>query len=477
MKLKYVTSGLLYVLFATGTILLTSCAEDLDIGKAIDSSAYDVIYENNAYLRDAKSNKTSNIIELHGDIYNTSIKMGLSKVSESTLSAKVIIDGAYLDAYNKEHNTDFELYPQDLVTLGNAGELSVEAKTNSAQVDMSIKAGNTLLENKTYVLPLTIKDLANDLTVNGEAGHCIYLIKDMRKASNAYKGKDVVKGCVFFEVNDVNPLNALSFKLENGKLLWDAVVLFAANINWDPVAGRPYVNCNPNVQFLLDNNETYLQPLRKRGIKVLLGLLGNGDQTGLAQLSDTGAHDFAREVAAYCKVYNLDGVNYDDEYSRDPDLDNPALAPLSGEAGARLCYETKRAMPDKLVTVYVFGNMYGVKKVDGVDVSEWIDVVFGDYGLDSSVNPIGNMTGKQCSGLSMQLYSGQSMDLDIPGARKLLNGGFGWYMGFGAHPRYYPDILKRITGCEILYGSPVVNPTIFYKKNDPVPYNYPADLY
>ena len=40
---------------------------------------------------------------------------------------------------------------------------------------------------------------------------------------------------------------------------------------------------NPNVQFLLDNNEQFLQPLRKRGMKVILGILGNHDAAGVAQ--------------------------------------------------------------------------------------------------------------------------------------------------------------------------------------------------
>lgn len=35
------------------------------------------------------------------------------------------------------------------------------------------------------------------------------------------------------------------------------------------------MNANPNVQALLDNSEELLQPLRKKGIKVLLDILGN----------------------------------------------------------------------------------------------------------------------------------------------------------------------------------------------------------
>ena len=207
-------------------------------------------------------------------------------------------------------------------------------------------------------------------------------------------------------MNDANPLNALSFELENGKLLWDVVVLFAANINYDAVAGRPYVKCNPNVQYLLDNNETLLQPLRKRGIKVLLGLLGNHDITGLAQLSEQGAKDFAREIAQYCKAYNLDGINYDDEYSESPDLSNPALTERSKEAGARLCYETKQAMPDKLVTVFDYGRMFGIESVDGVDVKNWIDIAVPNYGHNSK--PIGEMTYKECAGFAMEFNEGSA---------------------------------------------------------------------
>lgn len=477
MNIKYITSGLLTAMIMSSTACLISCADELEVGKNIDESAYSGIYENNAYLRDGKSNQVSKVVELYGETYTATIKMGLSKAPNTAISAKVKMDAAYLETYNKAHNTDFALYPQDLVTFANEGVLAVNANTKSAEVEMTIRAGEGVQEDKTYVIPVVISDQSSDITIEDEdAKRCIYLVKDMRNASDAYKGEDVVKGCLYFEVNDVNPLNTLSFKLENGKLLWDVIVLFAANINYDAAAQRPSIKCNPNVQYLLDNNEIYLQPLRRRGVKVLLGLLGNHDITGLAQLSKQGAKDFAREVAAFCKAYNLDGVNYDDEYSDNPDLSNPALAPVSAEAGARLCYETKKAMPDKMVSVYVFGSMYGVSKVDGVDASEWLDFVVGDYGLSSYVDPIGNMTRKQCSGLSMQFYSGQSMDLDVPEARKLLAGGFGWYMGFAAHPKFYPDILKRLTGTEVLYGSSVKNPIVFYKKNDPNPYKYPDDF-
>ena len=100
---------------------------------------------------------------------------------------------------------------------------------------------------------------------------------------------------------------------------------------------------NPNVQFLLDNNEQFLQPLRKRGMKVILGILGNHDAAGVAQLSDMGCREFAKELAAYCNAYNLDGVGFDDEYSNSPDLSNPWFAPWSSAAASRLLYETQES--------------------------------------------------------------------------------------------------------------------------------------
>ena len=119
MNIKYITSGLLAAMIVNCTAFLTSCADDLEVGKNIDESAYSGIYENNAYLRDGKSNLVSKVVELHGETYATTVKMGLSKTPNTATSAKVKIDAAYLETYNKAHNTDFELYPQDLVTYAN----------------------------------------------------------------------------------------------------------------------------------------------------------------------------------------------------------------------------------------------------------------------------------------------------------------------------------------------------------------------
>lgn len=474
MKIKNIIFGLPFILMIGCITAFVSCADDLDIGKDIDESIYEEIYKNNAFLRDAKTNKVSNVIELYKEQYATKVRLGLSKPATSTTKAKVKVDAEYLTIYNAMHETDFELYPLEGVTFSDEGAFIIFNDNKYADIVMNIKASEKLEDNKTYVIPLTITEQSDDITVkNDESKHCVYLVKDMQSAADVDKGENAVKGYLFFEVNDVNPLNALCFELENGKLIWDVVVLFAANINYDAAAGRPRVQCNPNVQYLLDNNERLLQPLRKRGIKVLLGLLGNHDMTGLAQLSDQGAKDFARELAQYCKAYNLDGINLDDEYSDAPDLDNPALTRPSSKAAARLTYEAKRAMPDKLITVFDYGQMYGIAEVDGVDASEWIDIVVPNYG--GAAYPIGKMSKKQCAGLAAEFNLGGGSSLTDYEAKDLIREGYGWHMGFALAPTNFKRSFPRLLGVEALYGSALKPITTFYKKDDTKPYNYLTD--
>lgn len=471
--------------FMTGCAALLAAAavscsgDEIQVGKPVDNGAYETIYENNALLQDANRSKSAVVAELYGDVYETSLKLSLTKAAAENITAQVAVDADYLAAFNAAHGSDYELYP-GAVTFGNGGVFTIDAAGNEATLPMTIAGSDAVAEGKNYAVPVAVTVQNDGVEVKSEAGHCVYLIQDQRALGSCYKGDDLPKGFLFFEVNDVNPLNALSFELEDGRLLWDAVVLFAANINYDSDNQRPYIKNNPNVQYLLDNNETLLQPLRKRGIKVLLGLLGNHDQAGLAQLSAQGCRDFAAEVAAYCEAYGLDGVNYDDEYSKYPDLNNPAFTTPGQAAAARLCYETKKAMPDKLVTVFAFGSMYGTASVtdeDGVahDADEWIDVVVANYG--SRAYPIGAMTNRKCSGISMEFWLGMGGSLNASTANTLLSNSYGWFMGFAPNPTRYASVFSRLKGGpEAMFGSAVKSPTVFYKKDDPTPYVYPDDL-
>lgn len=286
-----------------------------------------------------------------------------------------------------------------------------------------------------------------------------------------------VRQLLYIEVNDCNPLNVLEYNLTDGTPFFDAVVLFAANINYDSVADHVYVHANPNVQALLDESDTYIQPLRERGIKVYLGLLGNHDVAGIAQLSDWGAHEWAQEVAELCSTYKLDGVNLDDEYSKEPDLTSRWFTSHSAKAGARLAYELKVTLAEKCawptqVTIFEYGRLYDLPEVtvDGVThtQSEFLDVVVADYG--QRVYPYGDLTYDRCSGASIQLARGLS--LSEYAANTVLKNGYGWCMWFAFDPagsgatecNLHHSMEQFGVAASVFYNSEVVEPSHIYKK-------------
>jgi hypothetical protein len=238
------------------------------------------------------------------------------------------------------------------------------------------------------------------------------------------------------EINDANPLNNLCFTLkESGKPLIDMLILFSANINIDAQSGRVIVYNNPNVQHLLDNRKKYLKPLQDRGMKVVLGLLGNHDHSGVANMSETTAREYAKEVKAVCDAYNLDGIFYDDEYS-----DYVTSAPYppgfvapSNAAASRLAYEIKRAMPDRLNCAYAYGRTSTLVAVDGVNAGDYIDYGIRDYGVGTDM--ASNYPGLPRSG--MALYS-QEFNLGRwttgNNLTTLRNNGYGAHMIFAMDP-------------------------------------------
>ena len=402
------------------------------------------------------SNKNESVIELRSDKYQTEVFFRLTKAPQKGVDVKIEVDPAYLETYNAEHGTEFQLFPAADVTIEREGKLLLAPdEIRSVGVGITLAAASELQEGVTYLLPLRATSSTEGITLSEKAQHAVYLVKDLRAQGDAYKGPDAVRNVCYFEVNDTNPLNALE-------------------------TGRVYVLNNPNVQFLLDNNEQFLQPLRKRGMKVILGILGNHDAAGVAQLSDMGCREFAKELAAYCNAYNLDGVGFDDEYSNSPDLSNPWFAPWSSAAASRLLYETKKAMPDKTVMVYYLGGINSrMPSVDGVEPGMFVDYAVADYG--GTAAPMQGMTVKQCSGMSIELNRG-SGDSSEGTARSKKEAGHGYYMFFAlGHTNSlvsdFSDYRFQVSRCQSvargLYDEELLMPEYYYKKNDATRYKLP----
>lgn len=407
-----------------------ACDESIDLAK-LDEAPYEVPSEAIGYLVNDRGDRGQGFTDFR-DTGTEGILVGLTKAVLSDVTVSFAYDASLLEAYNTANDTDYPLFPVSAVTIPGQVTIAKGAKL-SGKAEVAFETVETMEAGKTHVIPVKATLVSGDVKFSDAGSDFLIFVDDLSKIPTAAKEQGIkIISCM--EVNDTNPLNNLNFTLEsNGKPLIDMVILFSANINYDNETGRVFVYNNPNVQHILDNREKYLKPLQDRGIQVVLGILGNHDQSGVANLGIEAARQFAQELKVVCDAYQLDGVFFDDEYSSYQNPPPPGFVTPSSAAAARLCYETKMAMPDKLVTVYVYSRTSSLPAVDGQDSGTFIDYAIHDYG--GSYDLASNYPGLPRSG--MALYSQEyalNRYTSEANLRRLRNDGYGAHMIFAMDP-------------------------------------------
>ncbi len=168
-------------------------------------------------------------------------------------------------------------------------------------------------------------------------------------------GSKTPKLTVYIETNDVNPLNAKEYIFSNTtEEVVDHVILFASNIRGTASTVQLYHNNNQS--YILNNASTLIAPLQQKGIKVLLGLLGDHTGVGFANLTPAMINSFAQQVADCVNTYGLDGVDLDDEYAEYGKISG--LPSQSGTIMGNLIAKLRELMPDKLITAFYYGNAW-----------------------------------------------------------------------------------------------------------------------
>lgn len=136
-----------------------------------------------------------------------------------------------------------------------------------------------------------------------------------------------VKTLIYIEVNDNNILNIGDYILEDGTYLFDYGVIFAANIRMRDCNLCPdynihgctesgvHVHFNENVRHILENRTTFIKPLQDKGIRIILGLLGDWDGIGFGSMNQTQIDTLVAHIAQIMELYDLDGVDFDDEWA------------------------------------------------------------------------------------------------------------------------------------------------------------------
>jgi len=457
MKKKILTIAVM----ALSILAFASCKEGIIIDN-LDESIYDNVNTIYASVVDANTGLSSKVVEIRRDEIEEAIKVAFPRKAGKNVTVSIRYDVRYADKYNKIHNTEFDLFPEenyeleeDVITFG-------PDQTTSG--DIKLKLTPILDEEEgTYILPF--KAVIKEEGVKASEQSLVYLVKNFKNQATAIRKPGDKHIFCYFEVNDTNPLNVLAWEMEDGRLLIDYLVLFAYNIKYDADKGEVYCFANPQCQYILDNYDQVIKPLRDRGVKVIVGLLGSSGPAGLAQLSDLGAKKFAANLASICYGYGFDGLNFDDEYSGAPDTSNPLFTGRSTAAGNRLIYECKQAMPDLLMTSYQYGSCVGNGAVDGHQPGEYLDITVGDYGRRAVA--YGGMSNSQCSYQSSEFALGRA----LPSAGELANfknSDYGYWMIFSAWcsnnqgGKTHFDRLN--TMAEGIYGSKLKKPEYYWPE-------------
>lgn len=395
---RFIKSSFWIALLACTSNVFTACEDDITISS--ENNSFGNIEGNFGYVKSAAGAKALTAIAINSDKHGTGhLYFELNKATNKDITVTFKVDESALNTYNQVNGTNYPMYPTDKLSLENEGITTIPAgKRKSSSVELDIQPGGTIGTTYAVAVSATASD-GIETSSNNES--YIYLVTPQATLPNTEKGR--VKTICYIEVNNENILNAGEYTMENSKKpFFDIVNVFAANIRLNE-EGKPYVHCNPQVTFVLENADKLIRPLQQKGIKVHLTILGDHTPAGMRSLGDEAAKDFAKELKSYVDIYGFDGISFDDEWSNYEQVGgHPGLVVPSQEQYSRLIYECRQIMPDKQIGVYWCKQEngepsinYPLGDIEGKDVNDLLDyTVFGNYNLWNELSHIDKA--KQC---------------------------------------------------------------------------------
>jgi hypothetical protein len=230
-------------------------------------------------------------------------------------------------------------------------------------------------------------------------------------------GVKTPKLTTYIETNDINPLNMGEYTFTGtDEQVVDHVILFASNIRGTVSTVELYHN--PNQTYILNNRNTLVKPLQDKGIKVLLGLLGDHTGVGFANLTESQITSFANQVADCIEANGLDGVDFDDEYAEYGKISG---TPSPSSANFSALITALRAHPKmvgKLITAFYYGGYINFNQT----AKDAIDYMWPNFGVSSAPSGFAN---SKWARMSIQYTQGTPSRSTIQAASKV-------YAGYGA---------------------------------------------
>ncbi|MBO0982086.1 endo-beta-N-acetylglucosaminidase H [Microbacterium sp. SD291] len=268
---------------------------------------------------------------------------------------------------------------------------------------------------------------------------------------------DDAKRVVYVEVNSNDMANVADYTLEGTQRpAFDIAVIFAANINYDTATQSAYLHLNERVTETLQDAENQIRPLQERGTKVLLSILGNHQGAGIANFpTREAAGAFADELAAVVEQYGLDGIDFDDEWSK---YGTNGTGPANEYSFVYLVEELRERLgDDKLLTFYKIGEAAETTEYDGVRAGDLLDYAWNPwYGYWWVPETVGMDAAQLAPGAINLTATGQSTAAAF--AQRTADEGYGAIVTYnltaGDHSGYLSSITEPLTGLKTSYRAP-----------------------
>ncbi len=285
---------------------------------------------------------------------------------------------------------------------------TIKAGATSGEVVFKLKAYDKLPSGVFYA-PIVLKDGLQETIyfVRVEKdGEYVKLSEEHKKPLPPnYKDKytEPLKMIAYVETNDWDIRNMGQFILKDTKEpVFDMVVLFAANMNYDTKTKKRYIFFNDKLQPIINNPDLYIKPLKDRGIKVIIDILPNHQGVGYRNFqSYEEALEFAKEAKMWTDKLGIDGWDIDEEYAGYTSYVFPEKSALW------YARAMKEVMPDKLLTCYDFSNplQAGLKDEKGKEAKDYIDFIVSNYWVQ----------GGNSLGVEQKKYAAFSIEANLVG--------------------------------------------------------------
>lgn len=431
-------------------VAMVACSEEIQLPGG-DTAGWNETDRSFGYLRRSDASQSVSSVNVYDGKAVVEFQFGLTGNPRKAVDASLELDPSLLESYNEEQGTDYELFPAELLSIEDDGQLVVAPGKRPHPMAVTLRTDERVDPAVEYAVPLRASVSTDGVAMDEGADWHLLVVRNGGARPDGAK-ESGIRTIVYVEVNDCSPLNAAQYTLKNsGKPIVDIVNIFAANINYDAVSKRAYIHMNGNVTHVLENRETYIAPLQRLGIKVCLSILGNHTDVGPANLSAAQAADFAAQLRSVVDAYGLDGIDFDDEYAsyyEDSNWTAPeGLEEPSAANYARLCYEVKRAMPDKLLTVYHVGRYLNFsERIGGMTPGDFVDYayysMYGNTLLDGWENFLG-MEKSQWGPFPYDISITSGASNQIPSElrmRQLRNDGYGVNLLYNMRPYDYTEM-------------------------------------